>query len=127
MSTGGGMFSGAPYTASVPAGQTIQVPLMLYNNGKYVWQNDPAANTLTGIYQGTVATGSAGKIRICGADAWGCGTLTAGQYTVTLQNSGTTDITASVLIRPWTFSDYWNFAFSVFGITLWGNKYPSTC
>ena len=125
------MALGVPYTASVPSGTTIQVLVVLPNSGKYVWQNDPAVATLTGVYEGAVL-GQDGKIRICGSNAWGCGTLPAGNYIVTLTQAlppgaVPADISPTVLIRPWVFSDYWNFALTIFGFTLWPNKYPSSC
>ena len=120
---------GTPYTASVPSGTTIQIPVVLPGNAKYVWQNDPTQGTLTGIYSGSTIAGQYGKLRVCGANAWGCGMLPSGPYTVTLTQppgAAPADISPTVLFRAWTFGDYFNFQFAIFGMVLWPNKYPST-
>lgn len=120
----------SPYLATIPQGTTIQAPLTIYTSGKFVWQNDVTNALEIGIYSGTTVEGSAGMLRVCGANAWGTRTLTAGLYTVTLAQAPSAtpaNISATVEIRPWSIGDYFNFAFSLFGVQFWPNKYPSSC
>ncbi len=100
---------------TIDLGQVKNYDLAIPRGAKYVVELGGPATVRFGLYQGFVS-GSTGKLKVCGAGAWGCRTLDAAPHLI--QCTGLGEGPFTFLVRPWSFFDYWAF---------WMNKHPSTC
>lgn len=95
--------SGAAWTVTLDAGGKASAGFTPPKPGKYVFlpTGSPA---LVGVYEGTEAVGSRGKLRIEAGARRGVRTLNAVQHLVTV--AGQSAGVFNLLVRPWTFWDY---------------------
>ena len=88
---------------SVALGEVKTYEITIPKSAKYVVELAGPANTLFGIWKGSVSPAN-GMLRICGVGKRGTRTLDAGPHVI--QVTGNTAGAFTFKVRPWSFSDY---------------------
>ena len=95
--------------AVTATGQVDTYDITIPKAAKYVLQAGGTASILTGIWLGNPAPNPNGMLRVCGIARRGTRTLPAGVCTILV--TGQTPGPYSILLRAWSFWDYFTINF----------------